>query len=176
MAYRRTKGQREKDRETMAMLYMKGYTFRQMADQLKEINRKTDPKYTISHQQVFKDVKAIVKDWEQNRQEFLDKRITIELEKINRLERVYNEAWEESKQTRTKRRIKTKGNDPNNQTNAERMAEEMEVVGDKRWLEGIQWCVEMRLKLLGIEKQEVTGNTPTEREGTINMDGIIYHI
>lgn len=172
---KRTKGQRLKDSERIADLYRQGYTIRQIAKTLNSENQEEDPSYSISFQTAFNDVKKIIKEWEENRLSFIDNRITVELEKINRLERQYNTAWEQSQRDEQKRRIKSKGGSGENAEEEiqERQLEVKETPGDKRWLEGIQWCIEMRLKLLGIERKEGSGNAPDE---TIEIGGTIFHI
>jgi hypothetical protein len=114
-------------------------------------------------------------EWKASKAEMLENHKAIELEKINRLEATYWDAWARSCEVQTtKTKIKKKGD-------GERMAlaqirdDEKPAIGDPRFLTGIQWCTEMRCKILGIEVPQtalqmnsVTNNTQVNNTTVIN--------
>jgi hypothetical protein len=114
-------------------------------------------------------------EWKASKAEMLENHKAIELEKINRLEATYGDAWARSCEVQTtKTKIKKKGD-------GERMAlaqirdDEKPAIGDPRFLTGIQWCTEMRCKILGIEVPQtalqmnsVTNNTQVNNTTVIN--------
>jgi hypothetical protein len=92
-------------------------------------------------------------EWKASKQDMVENHKAIELEKINRLEATYWDAWARSCEVQTKTtRVKNK-----NAKEGGRLAlaqvrdDERQTMGDPRFLTGIQWCTEMRCKILGIE-------------------------
>lgn len=150
---RRSPGQREVDIEFIWPLYIKGQTFRQIAAALN-----AERQYSVTHVTVYKDVQHILAEWRKLRLEAIDDLKEAELARINALEREYWEAWERSKAEIEKRleAVETgaKGTSTREQTTRE------ERLADPRYLQGIQWCIEQRCKILGLnapERRELTG-------------------
>lgn len=108
----------------------------------------------------------------------------VELEKINRLEVAYWTAWEKSMsvQVTTKEIFKApvKKVDPENPAKKIRnrakknqlgelestIRETKTLTGEARYLQGVQWCIENRMKMLGVEsaKKNEFGNDETAKE------------
>ncbi|MDR1544042.1 MAG: hypothetical protein LBS50_06505, partial [Prevotellaceae bacterium] len=91
MAANREKGHIEEDRQVITPLYLKGYSFREIAARCAE---QTGRK--ISHMTVREDVKHILKEFKEQRNELIEYNLTIELERISILELEYWQAWERS--------------------------------------------------------------------------------
>lgn len=174
----------------IAEMYLRGYTQVQIAQEL-----------DISQPTVSNDLAAIRDRWRQAALVNFNEREQAELEKIDALEREYLKGYIESKE---KRVIKTKKKVPrvvdeegNMQVNtdgeletninhrieyvtAEKIIREEEKVGDPRWLEGIQRCIDQRCKVLGLYRttpstsgQGDTGETgPTVKSRVTLLLGI----
>lgn len=89
----------------------------------------------LSEATVSRDLKVLHKEWLAGSQVGFSKARARELAKIDRLEREYWEAW---------KRSRTGGQ-----------------AGDPRFLTGIQWCIERRCKIMGID-------APTKMDLRIN--------
>lgn len=98
-------------RQKVADMYLSGKSQTEIAESLNTTQA------TIS-----RDIKAIQKEWLKNATMSIDEVKSRELEQIDKLKKIYTEAWEKSC---------LKGN------------------GDPRFLAGIQWCAEQRLKIFG---------------------------
>lgn len=151
---RRKKDQRENDLLFITPLMLKGSGLRQMADALSAVRD-----YRIDTSMIFRDVKEIQSRWQEESIGMIDKAKAIELAKINNLERTYWEAWEESKRSKVKTVNKQRGTTAKDKApgKADVMAFQsekhtMEAVGDPRWLDGIQWCIQQRCKLFGFDQ------------------------
>lgn len=112
-------------------------------------------------------------EWKASKAEMLENHKAIELEKINRLEATYWDAWARSCEVLTKKtKIKKKGE-------GERMAlaqvrdDEKQTIGDPRFLSGIQWCTEMRCKILGIEVPQTALQMNTVNNQVTNNTTVI---
>lgn len=139
---------KEKWKSIIVDIYMKGYSqerTRQLAGE------QTGHSFGIKF--VNSAIAEAVEQWKASKQEMIDNHKAIELERINRLETTYWEAWQRSLQsakTRTEKKTKGKAGDGKLAV-AEVENATRETSGDPRFLQGIQWCVDTRCKLLGIE-------------------------
>ena len=156
MAANRKKSYVDEDRNVITPLYLKGYSFREIANRCQDITGRK-----ISYETVRADVKAILESFQANRNDLIQYHLTIELEKINVLELEYWSVWEKSKEDRKKKSVKKKTRTNSKSTKKEDTRfpveettefndTEMVNMGDPRYLTGIQWCIEQRCKLLGI--------------------------
>ncbi|OPZ76108.1 MAG: hypothetical protein BWY79_01776 [Actinobacteria bacterium ADurb.Bin444] len=105
-----------------------------------------------------------------------------ELAKVDGLERTYWAAWERSCREAKRKSLKTEGTitreitDPDGSTRfvqqvpAEQVLTTEERVGDKRYLEGVQWCIDRRCKILGVDAPLKVA--PTAPTGDKAFDGI----
>ncbi len=121
---KRTKKQREYDLQEISEMYLKGWIQAKIADRL-SANRE----YTITRQTISRDIKTVQQRWLDASVRNFDEARAQELAKIDHLEIVYWEQFKSSQET----------------------VENDNDVGDPRFLQGVQWCIDRRVKLLGLE-------------------------
>lgn len=131
----RTSFQREKDLITIANLYLQGQTQAQIGVKLK-----------LSRQQIGYDIKEIIQEWRAEYIEDINEKITIELNKINLVESECWLAWEKSK--KVKKQI-TEFRDGYKNLNST-ITNKYDNLPNDRYMDKIKWCIETRLKLLGL--------------------------
>lgn len=133
----RTQGQREKDFERVAEMYLAGSYLSEIAAVI-----------GVSTQTISVDLVEIRRRWQARYMEKIDARKSQELARIDRLEREYWRAWDRSCEASTSTTItKTKGEalrDQISKTTAERN-------GDARFLAGVAWCIKARREILGLD-------------------------
>ena len=108
---KRTTEQRETDILFCSDLFLKGYTYREIARMLNKANAEAGRQYTISFQRIYKDMEMCLIEWKRERMQNIDDYVTQELRKLDRMEVVLWNAWEESR-TGKKREKKRKSNRP----------------------------------------------------------------
>lgn len=153
-------GVRER-RAKVAKLYLQGWY---QADIAKEVG--------VTQQQVSLDLKALKKEWLASSIRDFDKARDNELFKIDNLEREYWAAWEKSKTDYSKKSIKAKGT-KKELNQVEKTDTEVIMIGDKRFMDGIQWCINKRCEILGLDapkKQELMGEGGGALKITVNID------
>lgn len=152
---------RVRAKEVIIEMYLKGHN-------LMNIRRKVLEKfsYKINNDRLKKLIEKAIEVWENNKNDAIANHKARELEKINTLELEYWLAWERSQQAakakNTKQKLLTQetadGLSKEKLGVAEVTKQEREQAGDPRFLDGIQWCVEMRCRLLGLEAPIRTEN------------------
>jgi len=156
-APKRTSIQIERDRRDIAQLYLKGWIQADIAAYLSE-----DPErhYVLSQQMISYDLRRVQAQWRESALIDVDEAKSRELAKIDQLEREYWQAWERSCENAETVVRKTKGTvkkyeDGDGQFVAERPAEVNKTsagqAGDPRFLQGIQWCIDRRCKIIGVD-------------------------
>lgn len=135
---RRSRAQLTRDRRRIADLYLQGWIQADIAAEL-----------SISPATVSRDLAALRRDWLESALVDFDEAQSRELAKINRLEREYWEAWERS--TGERKRTSTKQVDLVDGKRKEAQIQTDEMLGDPRFLAGVQWCIEQRMKIFGLE-------------------------
>ena len=158
-APKRTKFQIAQDRQEMTVLYLHGMT------QAKIAERMGVSRVTITH-----DLQVVQKQWRKSTTIDLDEAKRKELAKIDDLERTYWEAWEVSLGEREQTLTEQRNTGEQAQTRASIRKENRD--GDPAFLAGVQWCIERRCKLLGLDapvKGVLTGKDgePIELVGAI---------
>ncbi|MDX9847456.1 MAG: hypothetical protein RBT74_10790 [Tenuifilaceae bacterium] len=141
---RRSKGERERDLNLIAELYTKGRSYREIAFEVNQRNGSS-----ITYQTVSNEVKRLLAEWKETREDIIDHQKFIELEKIDRLERTYWDGYEKSCQPVKKSSTKKKGS-VQGVNDIETVGTEETRVGDPRFLDGVKWCIEQRCKIFGI--------------------------
>jgi transcriptional regulator with XRE-family HTH domain len=148
--------------QQVADLYLAGKTQQQIAEAV-GVNQAT----------ISRDLTALQELWQGVAARAIDAAKGEELAKIDRLEREYWLAWEES---RGKRTITSKKmSEASGTKRAEASTREEDMLGDPRFLAGVQWCIDRRCKILGVDaptKQEVSGAGGGAIEVSIDADGI----
>ena len=135
---RRKAAQIARDRRRIANLYLQGWL---QVDIAAEVN--------LSGPTVCRDLKALHKEWIASALIDIDAAKSKELARIDRLEREYWTAWWrsiEDAETTTKKAVETA-----TETRKEAVQTAKGQSGDPRFLQGVQWCIERRCKILGID-------------------------
>ena len=133
-------------RQSVAAFYAERYTQTEIAEEL-----------GISQTTVSRDVKALIKLWKEASVADIDQRIADELGRINNLEREYWKAWKASWGTHEVKRTKlsaktTKDGEISNKQPLEQSIEKRELLGNPAYLHGVQWCIDRRIALLGLDE------------------------
>jgi predicted transcriptional regulator len=153
-ANKRSPIQIEKDRALIADLYLQGLRQMDIAERL-----------NMTQQMVSYDLQAVQKQWRERTALDIDEAKRQELAKIDRLEREYWSAWDESRGKRTV--TSKKMSEASGTKRAEASTREEDMLGDPRFLAGVQWCIDRRCKILGVDaptKQDVSGQLTVKVE------------
>jgi len=126
----------------VADLYLSGTIQAEIAEQL-EVNQST----------ISRDLKSLRKAWLASALVAIDKAKAQELAKIDRLEREYWTAWVRScGDTETVKQRGKPGSKGISTDSIEKTSKEQS--GDPRFLAGVQWCIERRCKLFGLDEPQ----------------------
>jgi len=160
-APKRTKAQREADLVLIQDWYVRGDSQRTIAERLGDLRA-----YRVSHQTICNDIEAILERWRQATVQNIDELKAQELAKINTIEREAWRAWERSI-GKSERTLAEKRTGDNFGERSQIIRETL--IGDPRFLEKIQWCINKRCEILGLNapaKLEHTGKDgrPIEME------------
>lgn len=121
----------------------------------------------ITQQQVSLDLKSIRADWMKRAGEQIQARKSVELARIDELERTYWDAWTKS----TKQSTRTSQESRTGSGEGKRVAVcKADRDGDPRYLAGVQWCIERRCKILGLDAPVKAAATDVEGHDIINAD------
>lgn len=134
-ARQRSEAARNRDIVEIIKLYVKGYTFRQIAE---EISRQFEYDPPLSHQAISNDIHKVLDEWKEHMFDSIESMRASELTRLNNIERVNWQAWEKSQTTENP-------------------------AGDMRCMEKIAWCSEQRSKLFGLYAP--TKISPTSPDG-----------
>jgi len=150
-APKRTEVDKEKDRSMIMQLYIEGLNYRDISILVSEARD-----YSISYTTVGEDIKRCLEDWKAKRDDKVELYITIELAKIDALEREYWEAWKKSKnnyEQKSAKIIRNKGGKEIGGTidKEETSVKQLVEFGDPRFLQGIERCIQKRIDLLGLD-------------------------
>ncbi|MCC6490691.1 MAG: helix-turn-helix domain-containing protein [Candidatus Hydrogenedentes bacterium] len=146
---KRTTAEREADLVLIQDWYVRGDSQRTIAQRLGGMRT-----YSVSHQTICRDIETILDRWRQVMVRNVDKLKAEELAKLNMIER---EAWAEWERSRLDK-------ERHEETSDEEGASTKRVVegrlADPRYLEKVQWCINKRCEILGLNapaKYEHTG-------------------
>lgn len=144
-ANKRSKAQVERDRVEIARLYLQGESQVDIAGKL-----------GLTQPMVSYDLKAVRAEWLKSSLINYDQAKARELAKIDNLELVYWESWERSLKDFTSRIVKAKNSASQEEReeatkNALLTIKTEQRVGDPRFLEGIQWCINKRCQIFGLD-------------------------
>ena len=135
---KRSKIQREADLERISSLYLRGW---RQVDIAAEVG--------VAQSQIAYDLKTIQSRWRKQTAINLDEAKNKELARIDTLEREYWDAWERSKGERVKGRQKQSETGGKKKVEWATVEKE-QLIGNPAYLSGVEKCIEMRCKLLGI--------------------------
>lgn len=159
----RDKHERDRDRQIVAEMYLKGYTNRAISQHLSKTFSTPEKEYYLSHVTVASDVKFLLKEWLKNTTIDIDHLKARELEKLNKLENTYWEAWEKSFEDyeKTSKKISQSGSELPKEKEGKSFIEnskkqEMSILqiknmGNPAYLQGVERCIERRCKIVGID-------------------------
>ena len=176
MKAKRTAFQRERDLAMVSQMYLRGFEQQEI---VKELAKDPERGYTLTQQTISKDLALIKKRWIEYQVQNMSEAKARELAKIDQLEREYWRAWERSvkelKKSRTGRRLSGPAaaapDQPAKAQKESRQADTLDVwkeerYGDPRFLAGVQWCINRRIEIQGLdapkkmEWQDVTKRLP----------------
>jgi transposase len=157
---RRDKAQVARDRLRISDLYLQGWIQADIAE-----------KVGLSQATVSRDIKALQQEWLDQAGANFDAAKAQELAKIDRLEREYWRAWLrscEDAETEATKAVETEDGKPQRY---EASSQRKRQAGDPRFLNGVQWCIEQRCKILGVyAPEEIKGNIVMTYAGNTNPD------
>ena len=94
---KRTEDQKLYDIQFCANLFLRGYSYREIARALNVDLKQRGMNYTITFQMVHYDITQCLIEWKRERLEDIDEYVTQELRKLDKMEQEAWEAWEKSK-------------------------------------------------------------------------------
>ena len=178
---KRTVQQHEVDMVFIAELYLKGFTHRQIVD---ELNSARVGLYSLSYTQIKADIGQLHSRWISSYLVNFDQAKARELAHIDKLEQEYWTAWSksqlkieetESEQIKDQQGVQ-RGNMPS-YARTRVKKKEINRDGDSRFLLGVQWCIEQRCKIFGLTvvtmNQNINVNWRKEAEAQgVDPDGV----
>lgn len=163
MAAPRRKADREAALDKLSRLYLTGRSQRKCAELL-----------GVAPSTICKDLATLQARWQASALENIDAAKARELARIDAMERAYWDAWRRScRDKESETAEKTTGGD-GERTKAGKRREGQ--AGNPAFLAGVQWCVEQRCKLIGLEapkRLEMRDTTPAESLTDEQLDAII---
>lgn len=151
---RRTDAQLTRDRAQVSNLYLKGYTQMEIVERLD-----AERDYEITRAKVRNDLRQIRKRWEESALRDFHAARAEQLAKLDKLERHYWEAWEESQQAEEKVSRKTEpSEDGDMQAVYVKQEHEESLTGNPAFLRGIERVIDKRCELLGLDAPDRTMN------------------
>lgn len=144
---RRTKANREKDLVTIAELYCKNLSVREIA----EILNKSNP-YSITFRTVAYDIHEILSEWSEKKDALITNHVAIELHKSLNREKKLWDAWEKSELQKQSKQVKKKGEVKDSQSkpqSVEVVEDTEDGIGYYKFMELMQKEADFRCKLLG---------------------------
>lgn len=163
---KRTVEQREADKHFCADLFVKGYTYRQIAEKLNAHNREKGLTYELTYKTIFLDINQVLVEWKKERFESIDNYIQLELKKLDKMEVELWSAWENSKSIKRKTKIIGGTINENSVSGGVLDSRQLETTnGDPRYLDLLLKVQERRAKLLGYNapvKLDVYSQPPKE--------------
>lgn len=156
--------QKEASLADVGRLYLRGQTQQQIADAL-----------AIHQSTVSRHLAEVRSAWLEGAKADFDEKLCRELAKIDALEAEYWAEWEDSKKSKRTvvREKREQYPEPDPDDDSEPAEAECVVTsvrneqrnGDPRYLQGVQWCIDRRLKLLGADAPlKVAQTDPTGKE------------
>jgi len=168
MAKNLTIHEREDLKNRISKLYLQGYGVSRIANYVNPL-----VSYNVTPPTVHRHLKAILKTWYDEREADIDQRINTELLRLNEVEYQAWQAWHRSCKAKVKKTNKRKGSPKTKKMEGGQDKEYIqadyvseteqteEMIGDPRFLDIIQKCVDMRLQWLtkGSEQGSNKGST-----------------
>src|SRR3972149_4355083 len=131
--------QRNRRRLKVSEFYLEGKTQSEIAARLK-----------VDQGTISRDLKVLQRSWQIRANNHINKVKARELARIDKLERTYWIAWRKS--TRKRKEITIENPTEHGDSDKFKFAEKVKSwreTGEYKYLEGIQWCIEQRMKIFG---------------------------
>jgi len=125
----------ERDRRRIAQMYLQGMLQSEIGEELE-----------LSQPTVSNELKLIQREWFAERINDVHERKMLELAKVDNLELEYWDAWRRSQKNAETRREEIGG-----KYGGKEVFVEQGQVGDPSFLQGVQWCINKRCELLGLD-------------------------
>lgn len=142
--------QRDADFAIISAMYLQQSTQAEIAAHFLALHNTGKRPYMLSQQTISNDLKEVQKRWRDSAALNMNEAKERELERIDVLEREYWQAWEASKKDATLTRQKGVKPKEGEIVPSEATIEKRGQTGNPAYLAGVQWCIEQRCKLLGI--------------------------
>lgn len=174
---KRSEEQRIYDIRFCADLFLRGYSYREIADALNRDLSARGMGYTITFQMVYYDLQQCLIEWKRERMDNIDDYVTQELRKLDKMEVELWEAWERSKTGKTReknrqnakpRKVLEDGDNPEYYGYEETTTETS--AGNPRFLDLLLNVQQRRAKMLGFDapikieipgiKESINGDAP----------------
>lgn len=160
----------ERDRREIAERYLEGKTQAAIAEYL---NGRAGIGYKLTRQMIGYDLKALQSQWRESALINIDEAKAKELAKIDRLEWEYWIAWERSCADAETITEKGKGTGTAVQ-DFEKTIQRRGQAGDPRFLQGVQWCIDRRCKILGVDAPQKVEHAGKDGEPLPAMNVTVY--
>lgn len=156
---KRTPEQQDADLLFCSDLFLRGYSYREIADALNRHLTEKEMGYTITFQMVYYDLQRALVEWKRERFENIDEYITQELKKLDKMEVEAWNAWEESKTGKRREKNRTSAKPRKVLTEEEKTADwygydetaTETSAGNPRFLDLLLNVQQRRAKLLGYD-------------------------
>lgn len=157
----------DRDHLEISRLYLQGRTQTEIAEELKK-----DPTrdYTLTQQTISRDLRTIQRKWLETSLINFNEKKSIELAKIDTLEREYYREWERSKLSKAK--TQTEKSESKGKTKQSAKIVKEDVNGDPRYLQGVQWCIDRRCQLLGLDAPKKMHIAASDVLAKFNFDSL----
>lgn len=140
---KRTPREREVDIPVEIRLWVRGLSLKEIAAEISK-----DRPYSVGYSTIDRDIKIERAAWRSETLGAIDELIACELIRVNQIEREAWDAWERSK--KDSERSVTERKTGESETMRAQMVREGQC-GDPRYLTQVQWCIDKRCKLLGLD-------------------------
>ena len=157
MAGKRTPRERERDLAITEKLWVHGSTLKDISRQVCDGQR-----YTLTTMTISNDVAEILNRWRKTLEKDIGELKAAELARLNRLENAAWIAWERSREDAVKHIEGTRTGGKDGDLTTDQTIREPQC-GDPRYLERVQWCINKRCQILGLDAP--TKIAPTNSEG-----------
>ena len=149
---KRTIEEREEDLIEISRMYSRGDSQQAITDQLNAMR----PNYDLSRQTIRKDIILLHARWIESQLVDFDTAKAKELIKIDKLENEYWFAWNKSLQMSEeiyseKIEDKLAGGKTTGYSREKVKKKQVTTYGDPRYLQGVQWCIDKRCKIFGLD-------------------------
>ena len=135
----RQPAQIERDRRKIGSLYLRGAIQADIAEEL-----------GLSQATVSRDIHALIQDWQRDAARDIGERKAQELAKVDTLELEYWQAWKRSQEdAETNEQKGTVVGETIKAGEVKKITKGQ--AGDPRFLQGVEWCIERRCKILGVD-------------------------